>query len=40
MNDQTNPPGDNATERENLWALIKDIRFAMFTTRHHNGHLH
>jgi general stress protein 26 len=29
-------PGD----REALWKLIKDIRFAMFTTRHGNGHLH
>lgn len=26
--------------REKLWSLIKDIRFAMFTTRHSNGHLH
>ena len=27
--------------REHLWSLIKDIRFAMFTTRHSsNGHLH
>ena len=26
--------------RATLWALIKDIRFAMFTTRHGNGHLH
>lgn len=26
--------------REKLWGLIKDIRFAMFTTRHGNGHLH
>lgn len=26
--------------RERLWALIKDIRFAMFTVRHANGHLH
>lgn len=25
---------------EHLWDLIKDIRFAMFTTRHANGHLH
>ena len=25
---------------EALWRLIKDIRFAMFTTRHPNGHLH
>lgn len=40
MNDEINTAGDNAAEREKLWALIKDIRFAMFTTRHHNGHLH
>lgn len=26
--------------RDKLWNLIKDIRFAMFTTRHGNGHLH
>ncbi len=27
--------------RERLWSLIKDIRFAMFTTRHPaSGHLH
>lgn len=26
--------------REKLWDLIKDIKFAMFTTRHRNGHLH
>lgn len=26
--------------RTHLWDLIKDIRFAMFTTRHGNGHLH
>lgn len=32
---------DAATDRrEQLWKLIKDIRFAMFTTRHDNGHLH
>lgn len=33
---------DSHTEdsREKLWELIKDIRFAMFTTRHPNGHLH
>ncbi|MEO6972028.1 MAG: pyridoxamine 5'-phosphate oxidase family protein [Rhodoferax sp.] len=23
-----------------LWDMIKDIKFAMFTTRHGNGHLH
>lgn len=27
-------------QREHLWSLIKDIRFAMFTTQHDNGHLH
>lgn len=28
-------------DRQQLWELIKDIRFAMFTTRHPaNGHLH
>ena len=26
--------------RDKLWTLIKDIKFAMFTTRHGNGHLH
>lgn len=26
--------------REQLWDMIKDIKFAMFTTRHDNGHLH
>ena len=26
--------------RDTLWALIKDIRFGMFTTRHSNSHLH
>jgi general stress protein 26 len=28
------------SSREELWDLIKHIRFAMFTTRHDNGHLH
>ena len=27
-------------ERARLWGMIKDIRLAMFTTRHGNGHLH
>ena len=31
---------DDAHARERLWALIKDIKFAMFTARHANGHLH
>ncbi len=25
---------------EQLWDMIKDIKFAMFTTRHSDGHLH
>lgn len=31
---------DESSSRSRLWALIHDIRFAMFTTRHDNGHLH
>ena len=32
---------DTTAARGKLWALIKDIKFAMFTTRHgSNGHLH
>jgi general stress protein 26 len=32
---------DSAAERDNLWTMIKDIKFAMFTTRHgSSGHLH
>ena len=27
-------------DREKLWSLIKDVKFAMFTTQHANGHLH
>jgi general stress protein 26 len=27
-------------DHEQLWDLIKDIKFAMFTTSHANGHLH
>ena len=26
--------------RDKLWKMIEDIRFAMLTTRHGNGHLH
>ncbi|GCL64907.1 pyridoxamine 5'-phosphate oxidase family protein [Pseudaquabacterium pictum] len=33
-------PDDAAAERDQLWSLIKGIRFALFTTRHGNGHLH
>lgn len=31
---------EHTHDRDRLWALIKDIKFAMFTTRHANGHLH
>lgn len=31
---------DDTDDRAKLWSLIRDIRFAMFTTRHANGHLH
>jgi general stress protein 26 len=31
---------DATQARTTLWSLIKDIRYAMFTTRHSNGHLH
>jgi len=31
---------DTSASRDKLWTMIKDIRFAMFTTRHGNGHLH
>jgi general stress protein 26 len=31
---------DTHDQRTLLWKLIKNIKFAMFTTRHGNGHLH
>jgi general stress protein 26 len=31
---------DTHDQRALLWKLIKNIKFAMFTTRHGNGHLH
>ncbi len=34
------PIGAESGDRARLWDLIHDIRFAMFTTRHRNGHLH
>ncbi|MEP7295717.1 MAG: pyridoxamine 5'-phosphate oxidase family protein [Burkholderiales bacterium] len=34
------PHDSDASDRARLWQLIHDIRFAMFTTRHENGHLH
>jgi general stress protein 26 len=30
----------DAEQREHLWSLIKDIRYAMLTTRHPDGFLH
>ncbi len=40
MNTSNNEVIDPVQARTHLWEMIKDIRFAMFTTRHHNGHLH
>jgi len=31
---------DTTASREHLWKMIKGIKFAMFITRHGNGHLH
>ena len=30
----------DTVDTSKLWDLIKDIKFAMFTARHGNGHLH
>ncbi len=40
MNTEQDTPTGSTQARSRLWALVKDIRFAMFTTRHGNGHLH
>ena len=40
MSNAEHSTADSAHAREQLWQLVKDIRFAMFTTRHANGHLH
>jgi general stress protein 26 len=34
------PAGNETNSPEKMWDLIRDIKFAMFTTRHGNGHLH
>ena len=34
------PAGNESNSPEKLWDLIRHIKFAMFTTRHANGHLH
>lgn len=31
---------DPTEAREHLWEMVRDIRFAMFTTHHREGHLH
>jgi len=36
----THATHDDTADRKQLWDMIKDIKFAMFTTRHGNGHLH
>ena len=40
MQSTDNPVTGSTEERAHLWDLVKNIRFAMFTTRHGNGHLH
>ena len=40
MNPTQNTITNPVEARTHLWELIQDIRFAMFTTRHGNGHLH
>lgn len=40
MTTEHNTVADPLEARTQLWDLIKDIRFAMFTTHHPNGHLH
>ena len=40
MGRTTERTADHSHDHEKLWNLIKDIKFAMFTTRHDNGHLH
>ena len=40
MTNHENTTTDTSQARSHLWEMIHDIRFAMFTTRHSNGHLH
>lgn len=40
MNQRPGQSPSPSEARDKLWELIKDIRFAMFTTRHRNGYLH
>ena len=32
--------GDNSSDQQKLWDMIKDIKFGMFTHRHSDGRLH
>ena len=40
MGSHAEPITDPTEAQRKLWDLIKDIRFAMFSTRHGDGHLH
>jgi len=40
MSNSTDTSNGTHNDRQQLWDLIKGIRFAMFVTRHDNGHLH
>jgi general stress protein 26 len=41
MASDASPTDDDTTKaRAKLWDLVKDLKFAMFTTKHPNGHLH
>ena len=40
MTSSQNNVTDPTQAREHLWEMIRDIRFAMFTTHHREGHLH
>ena len=40
MDEEGRKLDDTTLARARLWDLVKDMKFAMFTTRHPNGHLH
>jgi general stress protein 26 len=40
MGSHAEPITDPTESQRKLWSLVKDIRFAMFATRHGDGHLH
>lgn len=37
---ETTPTDSEVDRRTRLWEMVRDIRFAMLTTHHSNGHLH